>query len=127
MGSDDKMTAKEFLAYAKKNPGLGRGKAGGDKQKAEIEMVLKLLGVEYKAEVCFHPTRKWRFDFAIVEHKIGIEYEGINSEKSRHTTITGYTEDANKYNEAQKLGWKVLRYTAINYKNITEDLKQIIN
>ncbi len=126
MGTD-KMTAKEFLEYAKKNPGLGRGKAGGDKQKAEIEMVLKLLGVEYKAEACFHPTRKWRFDFAIVEHKIGIEYEGINSEKSRHTTITGYTEDANKYNEAQKLGWKVLRYTAINYKNITQDLKQIIH
>ena len=53
--------------------------------------------------------------------------EDDHSEKSRHTTITGYTEDANKYNEAQKLGWKVLRYTAINYKNITQDLKEIIN
>ena len=50
-----------------------------------------------------------RVYLAIPGKKIAIEYEGIVADKSRHTNIKGYTEDSNKYNEAQKLGWKVLR------------------
>ena len=88
-------------------------------------MVLKLMGLDYSREHMFHPKRKWRFDYAIPSKKIAIEYEGIVSDKSRHTNIKGYTEDSNKYNEAQKLGWKVLRYTAMNYKNITNDLMEL--
>lgn len=75
----------------------------------------------------FHPERKWRFDFAVPDHKIGIEYEGINSEKSRHTTLTGYTGDAEKYNAAQALGWRVLRFTAKNYKKVISELRKMIN
>lgn len=60
----------------------------------------------------FHPKRKWRFDFAIPERMIAFEYEGIFSRKSRHTTISGFTGDCEKYNEAQLLGWKVFRFTA---------------
>lgn len=93
------------------------------KEKSEIEMSLKYGGYDYVKEYKFHPTRKWRFDFAIVESKIAIEYEGIMSEKSRHTTITGLTGDCDKYNEAQRLGWKVFRFTALNYKNLLSVLK----
>lgn len=75
----------------------------------------------------FHPARKWRFDFAIKELKIGIEYEGINSQKSRHTTITGYSGDADKYNAAQALGWKVLRFTTINFKDVIKILNENLN
>lgn len=71
-------------------------------------------------------AREWRFDFCIPAFKIAIEYEGIISEKSRHTTINGFTGDANKYNRAQELGWKVLRFTAINYKNLLTTLNQCI-
>ena len=46
--------------------------------------------------------------------KIGIEYEGIMSDQSRHTNIVGYTGDADKYNLAANMGWVVLRFTAIN-------------
>ncbi|MFL5811344.1 MAG: hypothetical protein ACJ749_17610 [Flavisolibacter sp.] len=77
-------------------------------------------------EFAFHPERKWRFDFAILEKKVAIEYEGLMSEKSRHTTVTGYTGDAEKYNAAQSLGWKVLRYTAVNYKTMIEDLTKFL-
>lgn len=119
------LSIAEFKELQKKRPGLGRTKGNGDKAKGEMEMVLKLMGLDYQTEHTFHPTRKWRFDFAIPSRKIAIEYEGIVADKSRHTNIKGYTEDSNKYNEAQKLGWKVLRYTALNYKNMTNDLMEL--
>ena len=53
------------------------------------------------------------------------EYEGIMSEKSRHTNILGYSKDAEKYNLAQSLGWKVFRYTAINILDLRIDLLNI--
>lgn len=34
------------------------------------------LGVECVKEYRFHDKRKWRFDYAIPEHKIAIEVEG---------------------------------------------------
>jgi very-short-patch-repair endonuclease len=74
----------------------------------------------------FHPERKWKFDFSFPSLMTAIEYEGLMSEKSRHTTIEGYTGDADKYNAAQQLGWRVLRYTAKNYKNMINDLNQLI-
>lgn len=74
--------------------------------------------LEFVEEYKFHPTRKWRFDWAITERRIAIEYEGLMSEKSRHTTKKGFTGDTDKYNEAQIRGWKVIRVTALNYKNL---------
>lgn len=79
-------------------------------------------GYELKKEHGFHPTRKWRFDWAIPEINAGIEFEGIISDKSRHTTIKGYSGDVEKYNAAGELGWTVFRYTAINYKNVVQDI-----
>ena len=66
----------------------------------------------WEREYRFHPVRKWRFDFAFVEQKIGIEVEGLAKpgKKSRHTEIAGYREDCRKYNEAIRLGWKLLRF-----------------
>lgn len=77
---------------------------------------------ELENEYRFDDLRKWRFDHAIKSLKIAIEYEGLFSEKSRHTTAKGFTGDADKYNRAQQLGWKVLRYTSLNYKNLITDL-----
>lgn len=67
--------------------------------------------------------RKFRFDWAIESEKIAIEYEGIFSRKSRHTTVGGYSRDVEKYNLASSLGWTVYRYTAKNYQNIINDIK----
>lgn len=77
-------------------------------------------------EFPFYPGRKYRFDWAILELKIAIEYEGIyGGGKSGHTTQPGYNKDTFKYNLANDKGWKVYRYTARTFKNLTEDLKTI--
>lgn len=91
-----------------------------------IKNHLTLFEVDYVSELKFHDVRKFRFDVAILDLKIAIEYEGLNSKKSGHTTITGYTSDCTKYNLAQIDGWRVMRYTVINYKDFPKDLNQLL-
>lgn len=121
----DFMTSAEYRAHIAKKSTPKKKKGNGSKAKGEMEIMLKLAGYEYVKEFKFHPTRKWRFDWAIPSLKIAVEYEGIMSEKSRHTTITGMSGDCEKYNAAQSLGWKVLRFTALNYEDLITTIKQI--
>lgn len=62
---------------------------------------------EYK----FHPTRKWRFDFAWPENKIAMEVEGGVWTGGRHTRGAGFLKDCEKYNAAASLGWRIFRFT----------------
>lgn len=68
---------------------------------------------EAEREYRFHPIRNWTFDFAWLEYKIAMEIEGgLGQVRGRHARIAGYSEDCVKYNEAQRLGWKVFRFTS---------------
>lgn len=82
--------------------------------------------LQLETEYRFHNKRFWRFDFAIPALMLGIEYNGLVSEKSRHTTIKGYTGDMEKINAAQKFGYRVLQYTVLDYKTVLQDLREII-
>ena len=93
------------------------------KYKLHIISVLEASGLNYESEFIFSNERKFRFDWAVPQLCIAIEYEGIFSEKSGHTTLSGYKKDVEKYNLATKLGWKILRYTADNYLDFENDLK----
>ena len=92
----------------------------------DITWILILAKVQYVTEYKFSSQRKFRFDFAIPSKKIAIEYEGLMSKKSRHTTVAGYTKDCEKYNLAQIEGWRVLRYTVNNYSALNKDLQKIL-
>lgn len=101
-------------------------------EKRAIEFWLEMfkrnsLITDFKAEHQFHDVRQFRFDWAVLDLKIAIEYEGIHSKKSGHTTISGYNKDIEKYNLALMEGWKVLRYTANNYKSFEKDFLRLIN
>ena len=69
------------------------------------------LGVEVVKEFKFHPSRKWRYDYAIIESKIAIEVEGGVWSGGRHTTGKGFTGDMEKYNAGTLLGWRIFRVT----------------
>ena len=62
----------------------------------------------------FHPTRKWRFDFAWPEDKVAVELEGgtWSRKKMAHNTGAGIQRDIEKHNAATLTDWTVLRYTA---------------
>src|SRR2546421_11079574 len=55
--------------------------------------------------------RKWRFDFAFVDKKVAVEIDGGIWNRGRHVRGTGYILDMEKINEAQRLGWKIFRFT----------------
>lgn len=69
------------------------------------------LRVECVKEYKFHPVRKWRFDYAIPEHKIALEVEGGVWTGGRHTSSVGFIKDMEKYNTATLMGWRVFRTT----------------
>jgi hypothetical protein len=91
----------------------------------ELRAWCEKKGFELVPEFRFDPTRKWRIDWYVKELNACCEYEGIVSSKSRHTTIGGYSGDTDKYREVAKMGFLLLRYTALNFRNIIADLEEI--
>lgn len=69
------------------------------------------LNVECVKEFKFHPKRRWRFDYAIPEHRIALEVEGGVWTGGRHTRPQGFLGDIEKYNTATLMGWRVFRTT----------------
>jgi very-short-patch-repair endonuclease len=69
-----------------------------------------LLPVPEK-EYRFHPTRRWRFDYAFPLTMLAIEIDGGAFSGGRHTRGAGFVKDMEKLNEAAILGWRVLRFT----------------
>jgi hypothetical protein len=119
--------SKEHGQSPPKDRGLKRLKMPRGKSKGilQIEQHLKYADIQFVCEYQFAPYRKFRFDLAIPDLKIGIEYEGVISEKSGHTTIKGFTKDCQKYNLAVSLGWSVYRYTALNINELQILIKAI--
>lgn len=100
----------------------------GDANKLAIKSLLdQLFGPErVLAEHRFHPVRRWRFDFAVPEIKLAIEYDGHGGFVkaggiSRHGSIVGMTNDAEKFNSAIALGWRVLKFTALHFTYKTRE------
>ena len=68
-----------------------------------LEKLSELFVKEYK----FHEKRKWRFDYANLEHKIAVELDDI----THFCYWNRIKSDCEKLNTAQIQGWKVLRFT----------------
>lgn len=67
-----------------------------------------LGGPQLKCEFTFHPTRRWRADFAHIESRTLIEIEGGIWIQGRHNSPPGFAADAEKYLEAALAGWRLL-------------------
>lgn len=88
------------------------------KAEEELAFQLKVDGIAFEREYRFHPTRRWRFDFALPQFQLAIEIEGITSwgknkdgtmKLGRHQAAKGIEGDLEKYDEAMRLGWNVYR------------------
>ena len=92
------------------------------------------LGLKHTKEFKFCPDRRWAADFYVPTLKLLIELEGgtgyfLNPKGGvvlggRHNKAAGYAEDCLKYNEAQRLGFRVLRFTTGQVLN--GDAKELI-
>lgn len=111
-------------------------RAGGEKS-PKVESPLEALfaelwrekgnGWEPEREYEFAKSigRKWRFDFCwrwlagqrIHQIKVAVEIEGFIRQGGRHQRTAGATNDLHKYNAAQILGWRVLRFSGRDLKD----------
>lgn len=94
-----------------------------------IEIVLldwcQKRGLKLYEEYVFSTHRAYRLDYALPELKIGIEYDGgIYQAKSGHRSKTGVQRDIEKGNLAIQEGWRVLRFSALNYETILHELNK---
>lgn len=94
----------------------------GDANKGTILMALQAsFGRENVVqEHRFHPSRRWRFDYAVPSLKLAVEYDGHGATGGKkhvggHASVTGMAGDAEKFNQAQALGWRVVRLTALHF------------
>lgn len=70
-------------------------------------------------ELEFHPTRKWRFDFAWPEAMLAAEVDGGEWVRGRHWRPGGVGADRDKAIAADRLGWTVLHFTGGEVKDGT--------
>lgn len=97
-----------------------------------ISSALNVLGIEHEREYKFLHDRRFKFDIAIPEQKIAVEFEGGIFSGGRHTRGKGYANDAKKYNLAAMHGWKLLRYTSADVQNLNwefeaaEEIRRLI-
>jgi len=89
----------------------------------QIAAALNMLGISCEREYRFIKDRRFRFDIALPDHKIAIEFEGGVFTGGRHTRGKGYVNDSKKYNLATMHGWKLLRYTTDITKELNWEFK----
>lgn len=57
-------------------------------------------------------VRQWAFDFAWPRFRLAVEIEGLTAQGGRHQRIDGFRKDAEKYEAATLLGWRIYRIPA---------------
>ncbi len=124
----NEMSVAEFNRMKKGAKSKGLRIITKNKYLEDMKLALQLAGIPFELEFKFDENRKFRFDIYIEQNgkKIGIEYDGINSKKSRHTSITGFSKDQEKTNLAASNGIFVLRYTVLNYKSMIKDVRGMV-
>lgn len=90
------------------------------------KIILKELKLKVEKEYKFHPTRKWRMDWAIPSHKICCEEEGAVWTNGRHTRGAGFIGDMEKYNTATSMGWRIIRIVPGDYGKALRFIEEII-
>src|SRR5215472_9885184 len=75
-----------------------------------LEKHLAELGLKFLREHQFYPSRKWRFDYLLMDGKTAIEIEGGSWIEGRHTRGQGFKDDCEKYRTAAAMEFKVYRF-----------------
>lgn len=108
---------KQFSSKTKKINSRKRTKPVTSAGEATLSLQLKAMKINFEREFKFCPDRKWKADFYLIGRMVLIEVEGGIWSGGRHTRGKGYIGDMEKYNTAQNLGYKVLRFSTEQVKS----------
>lgn len=95
---------------------FNKAQATAKRERWELELLRQIKAANLSAPVRqfkFHPTRRWKADFAwtCMHPAILCEVDGGVYSGGRHTRGAGFEADIFKLNEAAMLGFSVLRFT----------------
>ena len=114
-----RMTSAEYREMLNRDPEHKAQTVKTDHELLSLALIgyVAKMGYTLEREVRFHPVRRWRFDFAVVERKIGIEMHGgafvrgpDGQMGGAHHRPKGRLRDAQKMREANALGWTVSEF-----------------
>lgn len=117
MSEPAKMTLAQIEAHQKKHGFITSQpakKKPAKMKESPLAIKFELLwhnlgGQPLTPEHRFHPTRKWRFDYAHLPTKTAIEIDGGVHSAGRHTRGSGFIADCEKLRAATFLHWRILR------------------
>ena len=92
------------------------------KSALEAELALQIRALDLPEPVREYPAvkgRKFRFDFAWLEHGLLVEVNGGTYTKGAHSTGKGIARDYEKNNLAQLAGWRCLAFDGKSVKDGT--------
>ncbi len=85
--------------------------------KQRLENILSVLPYEFQMEHEAIKDRRYRIDYAVIDKKIAIEFEGgIFIGAGGHRSTTNFLSDVEKYNLLAINGWRLFRVTASDCK-----------
>lgn len=89
----------------------------------ELGVIAPQLRTGCVYEYRFHPQRRWRFDLAWPAHRVAVEVDGGQwmAGGGRHNTDA----DREKLNAAAIAGWRVLRYSPRQLRDIERVAREI--
>lgn len=125
------MTTEKFVTPATGGRKIGkhfkRKSKGLDFIAKNLFYWCQLKGLVLEEEYKFDAVRKWRFDFCIPDLKIAVEFNGgVFDRNGSHTSVYNVGKDNEKLNAASVQGWKVLRFAAVDYKDLLTELNKIV-
>jgi len=88
----------------------------------QVPLPVNRDGKEYRVV----PDRRWRFDYAYPELRIGIEIHGGVWTHGGHTRGSGFIKDREKMNRAAVAGWLVLEFPIITSDTLPADCVEMI-
>ena len=91
---------------------------------------LKSVDVDMVQQYKFHPTRRWRLDFADTETLVCVEIDGgefmTGKKTSAHNRGARRVQDYEKRNSATEMGWAVLQLTGAMVKRDPVGLAKMV-
>jgi very-short-patch-repair endonuclease len=98
---------------------LKREQARAAREALELAMALHLraAAIPFEREYRFHPSRAWRFDFALPAARLAIEVQGGVFSNGRHARGAGITDECEKFAHAVIAGWRVMPVTGAQVKS----------
>jgi very-short-patch-repair endonuclease len=98
---------------------LKKAQAKAKREALEAAMALQLRAEHIASIQQYHfwPGRNWRFDFALVLHRIAIEVQGGTWSNGAHSRGSGIERDTEKAAHAAIAGWRLIPVTGGQIKS----------